>query len=254
MALTWVKPRLLEDNRTSPTSMMVAIQSFSAYPRCNPLLFLLVDSMDKRELVIIGGGGHTRVLLAMAQTAGLSVRGIITSSRELVGTTVFDVPVLGLENEVALNAAEVTLVNGVGNIASQNGSGMAPRKALYERYRARGFDFLPLISTQAMVQPHVVVGHGTQIMAGAVVQPGGNLGENVIINTRASIDHDATIGAHCHIAPGAVLCGHVTIGEATHIGAGAIIIQKVTIGREVVIGAGAVITHNVPDGAVIRAK
>jgi sugar O-acyltransferase (sialic acid O-acetyltransferase NeuD family) len=208
--------------------------------------------MQKRELVIIGGGGHTRVLVGMLQAAGLPLRGIATSNAALVGTHVFDVPVLGLEDQIALNPAEVTLVNGVGNLASREGAGLAPRAALYQRYRARGFDFLPLIARHAVVQPHVIMGEGVQVMSGAVVQPGTILGENVIINTQASVDHDVVIYPHCHIAPGAILCGNVVIGEETHIGAGAVVIQGIRIGCNVVIGAGAIITHHVPDGAIVR--
>src|SRR5262245_40841749 len=145
--------------------------------------------MQKKPVVIIGGGGHTRVLVGMVQAAGFDLRGIVTSSKELLGTDVLGIPVLGLEGEYALNPAEVMLVNGVGNHATGKGSGLAPRTALYQRYRAQGFDFPPIISTHAVVAAHVTMGEGVQIMAGAVVQPGAILGENSIINTRASIDH-----------------------------------------------------------------
>ena len=208
--------------------------------------------MQTKDLVIIGGGGHTRVLIGMAQAAGLRVRGIVTSNTVLVGTSVLDVPVLGLEDTVALNPSEVTLVNGVGNLANREGPGLFLRSAIYQRYRARGFDFMPLISPHGVIQPHVIMGEGVQVMPGAVIQPGAIIGENVIINTKASIDHDAVIYPHCHIAPGAVLCGHVVVGEETHIGAGAVVIQGVRIGCNVVIGAGAVVTHHVPDGVIVR--
>lgn len=208
--------------------------------------------MKQKPLIIIGGGGHTRVLIGMVQAACLPLNGVLTSNPELVGGSIFDVPVLGLESEVKLNPHDVMLINGVGNAASRQGPGLAARRAVYQRYRALGFDFLPLVSQQALVQPHVTMGEGVQIMPGAVVQPGAMLGEDVIVNTCASIDHDVVIYPHSHIAPGAVLCGHVVVGEETHIGAGAVVIQGVRIGSNVVVGAGAVVTHHVPDGMVIR--
>jgi UDP-perosamine 4-acetyltransferase len=206
----------------------------------------------KRELVIIGGGGHTRVLIGMAQAAGLPLKGIITSNKALLGESILDVPVLGLEGEYALDPASTVLINGVGNRASRAGTGLHARAAIYHRYRARGFDFLPMVSNHAVVQPHVLLGEGVQVMPGAVVQPGAIIGEDVIINTRASIDHDVVIYPHCHIAPASVLCGHVVVGEETHIGAGAVIIQGIRIGCNVVVGAGAVVTHHVPDNVIIR--
>jgi UDP-perosamine 4-acetyltransferase len=213
---------------------------------------LMMACMQHKPLMIVGGGGHTRVLLAMAQAAGATVRGIITSDAALVGTTIFNVTVLDLEERAKLDATQVALLNGVGNHASHEGPGLAPRMALYARYRAKGFAFPALLSTAAIVQAHVTIGHGVQIMPGAVVQPGAMLGENCIINTHASIDHDVVIGAHCHVAPGAVLCGHVQIGEASHIGAGAIITERVKIGSNVLISAGAVVTRDVADGTLLR--
>lgn len=209
-------------------------------------------AMKQQQIVIIGGGGHTRVLIGMVQAAGLPLRGIVTANAALLGIQILGVPVLGLEDKLTLDAAEITLLNGVGNLANSTGSGLATRAALFQRYRVRGFAFPPLVSGQAIVQPHVRIGEGAQVMPGAVIQPGATLGENVIINTRASIDHDCRIDAHCHIAPGAVLCGHVQVGEQTHIGAGAVITQGVRIGSHAVIGAGAIVTRHVPDGMIVR--
>ncbi|MDX2095827.1 MAG: acetyltransferase [Alphaproteobacteria bacterium] len=208
--------------------------------------------MKQQQIVIIGGGGHTRVLIGMVQAAGLPLRGIVTANAALLGSVVLEVPVLGLEGEVDLDPTEVMLVNGVGNHATGKGPGLAPRTALYQRYRAMGFDFPPIISPQAVVHAHVAMGEGVQVMAGAVIQPGVIIGENSIINTCAAIDHDVVLSPHCHIAPAAVLCGYAVVGEGTHIGAGAVIIDKVRIGNRAVIGAGATVTKHVPDAAVIR--
>ena len=208
--------------------------------------------MATKDLIIIGGGGHSRVLIGMAQVAGLTVRGVVTSNEALLGTNILDVPVLCLESMFALDAAEVTLVNGVGNLAHGSGPGLQGRTALYQRYRAKGYDFLTLLSGSAVVQPHVIMGAGVQVMPGAVIEPGAVIGENVIINTRAAIDHDVIIEPHCHVAPGAVLCGNVSLGEGAHVGAGAVVIQGVRIGRNAVIGAGAVVTKHVPDGFIVR--
>jgi sugar O-acyltransferase (sialic acid O-acetyltransferase NeuD family) len=208
--------------------------------------------MKAKDLIIIGGGGHTRVLIGAVQAAGLSLRGIVTSNPKLIGSSIMGVPVLGLESEFSLSPEEVTLINGVGNLANSAGSGLEPRAAVHERYSAKGFAFLPLLAPQAMVQPHVTLGAGAQVMAGAVIQPASVIGDNVIINTRASVDHDCRIDAHCHIAPGAVLCGHVVVGAYTHIGAGAVITQGVRLGSNVVVGAGAIVTRPVPDGMIVR--
>jgi UDP-perosamine 4-acetyltransferase len=210
--------------------------------------------MQKRPIIIIiGGGGHTRVLIGMLLRESHDIRGIVTRDAALVGTRMLGVPVLGLEEEVRFGADEVTLVNGVGNIATRAGSGLEVRARIHRHYHGLGYAFLPVLSEHAVIQPEVTMGDGVQVMPGAVIQPGAMIGENVIVNTRASIDHDVVISPHAHIAPGAVLCGHAVIGEETHVGAGAVVIQGVRIGSHVVIGAGAVVTRDVPDNAIVRA-
>lgn len=206
----------------------------------------------QKPYIIIGGGGHTKVLVGLLEACGLPVLGIVTSNAALLGSIIGSAEVVGLEGEYPLDAAAVTLVNGVGNIASGKGTGIGPRAALYARYTAQGFAFLACISPHAAVQPHATVEAGAQIMAGAVVQPYARIGSNTIINTRAAIDHDCVVGSHSHVAPGAVLCGNVRIGEASHIGAGAVILQNVTVGSNVVIGAGCIVSHDVADGTILR--
>jgi sugar O-acyltransferase (sialic acid O-acetyltransferase NeuD family) len=206
----------------------------------------------KRDLVVIGGGGHTRVVLGMLEREGITPRGIITRDASLIGKAILGVPILGLEGDVALTPEKTILVNAVGNRVSAKGSGLCVRAAVYRRYHSQGFKFLDVVSSHAVCMPHVVIGNGIQLMPGAVLQTGAMIGENVLINTNASIDHDAILYPHCHIAPGAVICGDVVVGEETHVGAGAIIIQGIRLGCNVVIGAGAVITRNVPDGVVIK--
>ena len=208
--------------------------------------------MKNLPVVIIGGGGHTRVLIGMLQRAGIAIAGIITSNEALLGTAMMGVQVLGLQKDFAMMPSEVTLVNGVGNRANRGGAMLDARADIYHYYRAQGFNFLPVVSGDAIIQPEVIMGDGVQIMPGAVIQPGAMIGENVIINTRASIDHDVIIYPHSHIAPGAVVCGQVVIGEETHIGAGAVVIQGMRIGSNVVIGAGAVVNRHVPDNALVR--
>ena len=207
--------------------------------------------MQDYSLIIIGGGGHTRVLIGMLKTVARPITGILTRDASLLEEMVHEVPVLGLEDSYALDAAHTHLINGVGNKATRSSSGLVLREQLFSRYKARGFSFAQVISEHAVIQPDVMLGEGVQVMPGAVVQPGAMVGENSIINTCASIDHDVVIYPHAHIAPGAVLCGDVVVGERTHVGAGAVVIQGIRIGSDVIIGAGAVITRNVPDGAVI---
>jgi len=208
--------------------------------------------MSDKPLIIVGAGGHGRVLLDVLRRAGRTVEGFVERDPSFAGKDIDGAVVLG-DDDVALardpNAIE--LANGVGNNARLGSSGVGPRRALFERYKAKGFSFATIISPDAVVSPAATLGEGCQIITRAIVHPGCVLGVNVIVNTGAQVDHECKIGAHCHIAPGAVLAGGVTVGENGHVGAKAVVRQGVVIGDNAVVGAGAVVVADVPPGVTV---
>lgn len=201
------------------------------------------------SIVILGGGGHARVVADTLMLRERSILGAVARKAVPGTNTAWGLPLLGDDDALdALDRRGIALANGVGSIGST-----ALRADVFRRARELGFAFTQVIHPSAVIAASVELGDGAQIMAGAVVQPGTEIGDNVLINTRASVDHDCRIGAHVHIAPGAVLSGGVKVGEGTHIGTGAVIIQSLSIGKHCLIAAGAVVCRDVPDGAVVRA-
>jgi UDP-perosamine 4-acetyltransferase len=194
-------------------------------------------------VILIGGGGHGRVLLEILQR----------QSRDILGYTDLrdrrlKVPYLGTDDVLNQYGREgVCLVNGIGSVRRP-----VERQRIFETLKNRGFCFLSVIHPQAIVADGVVeqMGEGAQIIAGAVVNPGAILCDNVIVNTSASIDHDCYIGAHSHIAPGVVLSGDVRVGSGCHIGTGAKIIQGIQIGDGVLVAAGAIVRKDIPKNKV----
>lgn len=190
-------------------------------------------------VLVIGAGGHGRVVADAARAAGMRVIGFTDRDASLRGKRVDGVEVLG--DDEALSAFDprgVGLLNGVGT----TGEASARRK-LHERLANRGWTLASVVHPRATLGAGVELGAGVQVMAGAIVQPGARLGDGTIINTGAVVDHDCRIGAHCHVAPGAVLSGGVTLGEECHVGTGAVLIQGVILGARCLIGAGAVVTR-----------
>jgi sugar O-acyltransferase (sialic acid O-acetyltransferase NeuD family) len=143
--------------------------------------------------------------------------------------------------------SEIQLVNGLGSIGIPS-----KRQHLYEKFKGMGYTFATTVHPSAVVASDVILGEGSQIMAGAVIQPGCVIGINGVINTRSSIDHDCTIDDHVHIAPGVTLSGGVSVASCSHIGTGATVIQGVVIGRGCLVAAGAVVTKDIADGVMVR--
>jgi sugar O-acyltransferase (sialic acid O-acetyltransferase NeuD family) len=201
--------------------------------------------MIERPYIILGAGGHARVVADTLRSAGEEVRGCVAPIPPV--DQIPGCPWLGDEDAVVGAQHEIVLANGVGSIGA-----IGLRRAIYIRWQERGFRFPPIISPRAVIGGDVQVAAGVVIFAGVVLQTGVRIDENVLVNTCASIDHDSQIGAHSHVAPGAVLCGSVRIGLGVHVGAGSVIVQEKQIGNNAVIGAGAVVLGDVPMGAVIH--
>lgn len=198
-------------------------------------------SADVRPLILLGAGGHARVLAALARAVGRQVLGVCDPV--LVAGSVArweGLDVLGDDSALdQLQPDRAVLMLGVGQLTTGS-----LRERLYTTWRTRGFDFPALVHPAAWVAPDVVLGDGVQVMAGAVIQPGCKIGENSIINTRAGVDHDCRIGRDVHVSPNATLCGSVTVEDGAFIGAGATVIQGVCIGRHSVVGAGVTLVRD----------
>lgn len=196
-------------------------------------------------VIVIGGGGHAKVLVSTLLLQGRRVLGFVDLKPFL--PPLLGIAQLGDDSAVLLHAPDhVRLVNGVGSIGST-----ALRRAVYENFRERQYIFEAVLHPSAIIASEVHIEEGVQVMAGAVVQPGSRLGANVIINTGACVDHDCSIDAHAHIAPGVTLSGDVHVGEGAHIGTGANIIQGVKVGAASIVGAGAVVVGDVPPGVTV---
>jgi sugar O-acyltransferase (sialic acid O-acetyltransferase NeuD family) len=201
-----------------------------------------------RPLVLLGAGGHARVLAALASVAGYPVLGVCDPALAAAAVSRWEgLDVLGDDSALdRLPPGRVTLMLGVGQLAAST-----LRELLFASWRARGYDFPTLVHPAAWVAPGVMLGDGVQVMAGAVIQPGCTIDENSIVNTRAGIDHDCRIGRDVHVAPGATLCGSVTVDAGAFIGAGATVIQGVYIGRRAVVGAGVTLVRNLTPSTTI---
>lgn len=195
----------------------------------------------KRPVIILGAGGHARVLIDALLATSREISGIVDPDPALKGARILGLPVLGGDEVVTqFPPADVLLVNGLGSVGSP-----VRRQKIFERFKGMGYSFISVVHPSAVVATQVELGEGGQIMAGAVIQTGSRIGANVIINTRVSVDHDCMIGDHCHLAPGVTLSGGVKIGSGCHLGTAATVIQGITIGEGTVVGAGSLVLKDV---------
>jgi UDP-perosamine 4-acetyltransferase len=195
----------------------------------------------KKDIIVIGGGGHAKVLIDTLQMTNMNIIGILDANPAVTGQEVLGVPVLGKDDYINHYAPDkVVLVNGLGSIDIP-----LVRKTIFYQFKAKGFEFYSVIHPTACISRDVKWGEGCQIMAGSIIQAGSILGNNVIINSGVTVDHDCRIEDHTHLAPGTVLSGNVHIEEECHVGSRAVILQGLHIAKRSLVGAGAVVINSI---------
>jgi len=195
--------------------------------------------MDK-PLILIGGGGHARVLMDALLGQNSRLLGFIDLVKPPRGHP--EVPWLGDDSVLDEYPPDtVLLVNGMGSLRDTE-----PRSEFFLRYRGMGYRFAQVLDSRAVIsRQELTLGQGVQILAAAVINTGSRLGDDVLINTGAIVEHDCEVGAHCQIDSGAVLCAGCRLDTGVHIGAGATVTAGVSIGAEAIIEAGCVVTRNI---------
>jgi sugar O-acyltransferase (sialic acid O-acetyltransferase NeuD family) len=105
--------------------------------------------------------------------------------------------------------------------------------------KAKGYELISYVSSNALVWPDLEVGENCQIMGNAVIEPFARIGNNVHIGSGCHIGHHTVIHDHCFLAAQVAVAGAVTIGPYSFLGMNATVRDGIEIAAESVIGAGA---------------
>ena len=195
------------------------------------------------SLLIIGAGGHGKVVADAALMSGWTNVSFLDDREEVQGS-LLGLPVLGAIGELESHAGAFdAAVVAIGDAKL--------RLNLLQRCRAASLDVASVSHPSACVSRFATVAAGCVLLAQCAVNAGARLGVGCIVNTGATIDHDCALDGGVHVCPGAHLAGSVRVGQNTWIGIGAVVRQRIMIGRDVLVGAGAVVVADVADGATV---
>ena len=190
------------------------------------------------NIVIVGAGGHAKVVIATVRAAGGDVIAAYDDDESRWGQEILGVTIKGHVSPGEIGSAPAIIA--IGNNRA--------RKSLAGLLNAR---WVTACHPSAVVHASASIGAGTVVFAGSVVQPDASIGAHVILNTASSVDHDCILGDFVHIGPGVRLCGGVTLDEGVLLGVGAKIAPNVEIGPWSTAGAGAVCVVDVEGGATV---
>ena len=190
---------------------------------------------EGRPLLILGAGGHAKVILATALAAGWNCTRLFDDDVVKHGTEILATKVAGqLPHPDVI--ADCWVVLGFG--------GNALRRDVALRYPSARW--ATVVHPLAIVHESVLLGEGTVVFAGTVIQPDSRIGRHCIINTAASVDHDCSLGDFVHVAPGAHLAGGVRLGSGVFMGIGTSAIPGISVGAGAVVGAAASVVRDLP--------
>ncbi len=181
-----------------------------------------------KSVVIIGAGGHARVVADIVKKSGDKVVGFLDDFNTGDG-------ILGTVDDCIKFAHNCSFVIAIGSNKA--------RSTIAQKYS--NLDYYTAIHPTAVISENVTIKKGTVVMANAVVNSGAVIGEHTIINTASVVEHDNFIGDYVHISPNATLCGTVTVESGTHIGAGAVVKNNISICKQCVIGCGAAVVKDI---------
>ncbi len=185
------------------------------------------------RLIIIGAGGHSKVIADIALKNGYTDIFFVDDNKKTGSYMGFSV-IGNIRDIEQLNDSKTDFVIGIGNNDI--------RKKIAQTYDV---NYVTLIHPSAHIASGVTIGEGTVVMAAAVVNPDTVVKKHCILNTSCVVEHDNVIESFVHISPNAALGGTVHIGEGTHIGISATVINNIDVCSECKIGAGAVVIRNI---------
>lgn len=187
----------------------------------------------KKKVIIIGAGGHGRVISDIILACGDEVIGFIDDSK--------DVKINGFNYLGSMSGVEKYKDNlfiiAIGNNEIRN--------RIAKEYPH--LNYYTAIHPSAVISRSASIGAGTCVMPNVTVNSMAKIGEHCIINSGAVVEHDCKIADFVHLSPHVAVGGIVSIGEMSHIGIGTSVVNEVRICKNVIVGAGGAVNRDITE-------
>ena len=200
--------------------------------------------MNPKNLILIGGGGHCKSVIDVAESAGYNILGILDIPEE-VGKSVLDYMAIGTDDDIPQYVDKAEFIITVGFIKNPS-----IRMRIYNKVKQADGKLATIVASTAHVSRYASLGEGTVVMHQAVVNAGAKIGKNCIINTFCNIEHDAVIDDQCHISTGTMVNGDCKVGKRVFIGSQSVLANGITVGEDIIVGAGSVVRKTISEKGI----
>lgn len=167
----------------------------------------------KQKIVIIGAGGHGKVVAdTIVAQDKYELIGFVDAVLPIGEKIINDFCVVETQDNIKLlkNKADVFIVAVGNNVV---------REKIYNLV-------IEILSPSIVIHPSSVIGSdvtidsGTVVLANTVINASSHIGKNTIVNTGTVVDHDCVIGDSIHLSIGTMVGSNSIIenGHTTSIG------------------------------------
>ena len=202
-----------------------------------------------KNIIIIGGGGHAKVLIDLIRTLKNFKIGGIIDPKIKKGKKIHGIKVLGDDKILPrLKKKGIKyLALGIGSEGDNK-----KRYKIWKNLINKGFDFPVLIHKNSSTSKNIKVGQGSQIFNQSIINAGAKIGKISVINTSTIIEHDCKIGNNVFTGTRATLCGGVIVEDNTFIGAESCILPRIKIKSNVLVAAKALVNRNLEKNIKVK--
>ncbi|MBL4940744.1 MAG: acetyltransferase [Colwellia sp.] len=187
------------------------------------------------RLVIIGAGGHGRVVADCAKAIGDYDDIVFLDD-------CFNERKVNEHWKVIGPVSIWSKLNDVDFIVAFGNNKL--RKKTIKTLQQANANLVSMIHPSAVISQYTNIGVGTVVFANAVVNVNSTIGKGCIINTGATVDHDCNIHPYVHISPGVNIAGGITVGALSWLGIGSTVIEGITLAENTQVGAGAAVIQS----------
>lgn len=191
--------------------------------------------MNKKNLIILGSGGHCRMIVECAERLNYKINYIIDINRKIKK----------YEKILNIEVREISYLEKLKkNINIFIALGDNKLRAKYFNKLQGRFSFPNLIHPSSYIAKNVKIGLSNFVAPKVIINSNSSIENNCIINTGSIIEHECKIMNNVHIGPGSILCGRVKVKNNCFLGAGSKVIPNLTLETNCIIAAGSVLNIN----------